>query len=501
VPASVIVTSDKPLPVDPQLTKTAFDDLITAQLTPVVNVDFSYNLHPELVCTRLNHGSASVDANRMKLSTGAAANQSAELFTRVPVKYYAGIGVCARFTAIFTPPAVGSNQIIGIGDSGDFLGFGFDDTDFGVFRRKGGNPEIRSIQVTVGSTTDENITITLDGDADATVAVTNSGDVTITANEIAAHDYSNLGRGWKAIPNGDTVNFISYNSQPRNGTYSLSGATTAVGVSAQKLAGITPTVEDWVPQTTWSDDRFLQSTDPSNSPSGITLDPLTGNIFQVVFGWLGFDAMAFFIKHPVSRKYILVHVIEYANANLTPSLNNPTLPICAIAENTSNTTNIILYSSSMGGFIHGEKPDPVIRHVHIVDITFTSTAIVPAITLHNNGVFAGKLNRVRMRLKEISVIVDSGKPVIIQVIRGTTLIGADFDDHNAGESVALFDVSATALTGGEIIEAFPVSTGADKDKAVDFPLEPTEFITIAGAQATGGVNSVVKIVVEWDENF
>lgn len=483
--------------------KTAFDELLVAELIPLVNVEFSYNLHTGLITTRLNNGSASVDQNRYKISTGAGANQSAQLFTKVPVKYYAGIGTLVRFTALFTTSVAGSVQIEGIGDSGDFLGFGYNGTAFGILRRKGGNPEIRSIQVTTKSTTAENITITLDGDADATVTVTDAtaGDVTTTANDIAAHDYSNLGRGWKAIANGDTVNFISYSSEPRSGTYSLSGATTAVGTASQKLAGITPTAEDWIPQTAWSEDRFLFSTDAVASSSGITLDPTKGNVYQVVYGWLGFDAVAFFIKSPSTRKWVLVHVIEYANANLTPFINNPTLPLCAMVENTTNDTDIIMYGSSMGGFAQGKTPEPTIKHVQIIDKTFSSTTSVPVLTLHNNGVFQGRLNRVRMRVDHISAEVESGKPIVIQVVRGAVLTGASFSSHDAETSVALIDAAATALTNGEIIDAFSVSTADDKDKDVNEFIEPTEFLTISGAQATGGTNSVTKIIVNWAEDF
>jgi len=485
------------------LEKTAFDELLVAELIPLVNVEFSYNLHTGLVTTRLNNGSASVDSNRYKISTGAAANQSAQLFTKVPVKYYAGIGTLVRFTSLFTTGVAGSVQMEGIGDSGDFLGFGFNGTAFGILRRKGGNPEIRSIQVTTKSTTAEDITITLDGDADANVTVTDAtaGDVTTTANDIAAHDYSNLGRGWKAIPNGDTVNFISYNSELRTGTYSLSGATTAVGTASQKLAGVSPTTEDWIPQTTWSEDRFLFATDPGNSPSGVTLVPTNGNVYQVVYGWLGFDAIAFFIKSPSTRKWVLTHVIEYANANLTPFINNPTLPLCAMVENTTNDTDIIMFGSSMGGFAQGKTPEPTIKHVEIVDITFSSTTDVPVITLHNNGVFQGVLNRVRMKVTHISAEVESGKPIVIQVVRGAVLTGASFSSHEADTSVALIDTSATAFTNGEAIDAFSVSTADDKDKAVDEFIEPTEFITITGAQATGGTNSVTKVIVNWEEDF
>lgn len=484
------------------LEKSAFQELLVVQSSPVVNIEFSYNLHTEIMTTRLNNGSASVDANRLKLSTGASANQSAQLFSNVPVKHYAGLGARLRFTGIFTNGAAGSTQLIGFGDSGDGLFFGFNGADFGVLRRVGGNPEIRSIQITTKSTTAEDITITLDGDADVNVTVTDAtaGDATTTANDIAAHDFSNLGRGWVAIANGDTVNFVSYTSEPRSGTYSLSGATTAVGSASQKLAGVIQS-DNWIAQTAWNGDRYLQSTDPNNSPSDITLDYDTGNVFQISFGWLGFDGVIFSIKNPSTKEWDEVHSLEYGNANLVPFIYNPTLPICYLVENVANTTDIVLYSSSAGGFVDGKIPKPVVKHVEIVDITFTSTTIVPAITLHNDGVFQGKLNRVRMKITNISVEVESGKPIIIEVIRGAVLTGASFFAHDTDTSVAQVDTSATSEAGGEIIDAFSVSTADDRDKKEDESIEPTKFITISGAQASGGTNSVCKIIVDWEEDF
>lgn len=484
--------------VTQELETTAFGELLGAQLSPVINVDFSYVLHPEIVTTRLNNGSASVDSNRLKLSTGAAANQSAELLSKHTLKYHAGLGALARFTALFTTGVTGSSQIIGIGSAGDGFFFGFNGEDFGVLRRQRGISEIRSLQITTKSTTAEDITITLDGDADATVTVTDAtaGDVTTTANDIAAHDFSNLGRGWKAVAVGDTVNFISYCADSYTGTYSLSGATTAVGTFTQKLAGAAPT-DNWTPQTSWNKDKF-----DGSGESGITLDPTKGNVFQIKFQWLGFGQIRFYIEHAVDGLLELVHTIDYANENTLPSINNPTLPLCAIAQNEANTSDIVLYSSSMGGFTEGKKPHPEIHHVHIIDVTFTSTTVVPAITLHNNGVFESKLNRVRMKITGISVAVESGKPALIQVIRDGTLTGASFSDHATGDSVALVDTAATAIADGEIVSAFSVSSLDDKEKVPKHgDLEPTEFITIAGAQATTGTNTVAKIIVEWSEDF
>ncbi len=483
------------------LQKSAFGSLSTSEDTPIVNVEFSYGIHSDLVITRLNNGTASVENNMLKLSTGVGANRSAQLFTKIPIKYYAGIGVVAEFTALFTSGRIGSRQSIGIGDSGDFLAFEFNDLDFGILRRNGGNPEIRSIQVTTKSTTAEDITITLDGDVDTGVTVTDAsaGDATTTANDIAAHDFSNLGRGWKAIPNGDMVNFISYSSEPRTGTYSLSGATTAVGTPSQKLAGVSP-INNPVKQTAWSEDRFLYSTDPDNSPSRITLDHEKGNIFRIIFGWLGFDLIAFFIKSPSTRDWIFSHIIEYANANTIPSLNNPTLPICAIVENTSNTTDMVLRSGSMGGFIQGKQPPASVKHVVVVDVTFTDQTLKPVITFHNNGVYQSKLNRIRMKITSVTAEVDSGKSISLEVSRDSTLTGASFAPHDVSESVALIDITATGITGGSDLDAFTASTVGKGTGVEGEFIDPTEFITISGRQIATGTNSVTRIVIKWEED-
>lgn len=229
-----LVSKYNSLPVDPGLQKSAFGELSIAQLEPVVQLQFPYNINSEIVNDHSNNGSLSVDNNRLKASTGAAANQSAVMFSRVPIKYNPGQGGLVRFTGIFTTGVAGSSQTIGIGDAGDGYFFGYDGVDFGILRREAGNVEVRSLQITTASTTAENITITLDGDAN-TVTVTNSGNVTTTVNEIVADTgWADLGSGWTAHAEGDTIVFQSYDTAAHEGAYSIT-ATTAAGTYTQDL--------------------------------------------------------------------------------------------------------------------------------------------------------------------------------------------------------------------------------------------------------------------------
>jgi len=495
--SSLIVSETRRLPVDTGLQLNAFSELLVSELTPIMNVEFNYNLHEDLVTTKLNKGSASIDSNRLKLSTGAVANQSAQLLTRIPIKYHGGIGARARFSALFTLGVINSTQVIGVGDSGDGYFFGYDGSAFGILKRNGGVNERRSIQITTKSTTAENITITLDGDADVLVAVTDasSGDVTTTANDIAAHDFSHLGGGWIAVAIGDIVEFTSFKSGAKSETYSLSGASTAIGVSSQILAGVAKT-DNWTPQASWNNDRF-----DGSDISGVTLDPTKGNIYQIKYQWLGFGLISFYIENPNDGASELVHSIKYANSNELPIIDNPNLPICAFVENTTNTTDIALYSSSLGGFIEGKKPTPQVKHVIIQDKTFSSTTIAPVITIHNSNLFQGKKNRIRMKINSISVEIESGKPAIIEVFKNATLTSASFSIHSENKSVAKTDNSAISQLNGELLDAFTVSSGTSKEKNQTIYVEPDETITISGAQASSGANSVSKVIVNWEEDF
>lgn len=493
---NVPVNSDGQLIIDQPLS--AFGSILTVQDTPIVNIDFSYNLHADFVSTRLNNGTATVDSNRMKLSTGAGANQSAQLLSVIPVKYYAGIGAKVRFTTIYSAGTANSIQIMGVGDNGDGYFFGYNGSAFGVLRRRGGNSHVQSMTVTTKSSTVENITITLDGDSTGdTVAVTNGADVTVTANEIAAHDYSNVGSGWLAIPDGAKVLFISFDAAAHadgGSQYTVTSTTDVVVSTNEDLLGVAPT-DDWIAQTAWNKDRF-----DGTGGSGVTLDPAKGNVYQIQYQWLGFGRINFFIEHPEDGKLELCHTINYANENLLPSVNNPTLPLCALVSNGSNTSDLVMFGSSMAGFAEGEIPLAKVRHVTVLDHTFNAT-LAPAVTVHNGLLFQGKLNRVRVKIVSISVSVASGKDALIEVVKGATFVGSSYASFNAADSVIELDTSATALSGGEIVDAFIVSTGTTENRTAAIFIEPRQHVTIAGQEAQSGNDPITKIVVVWEEDF
>ncbi len=443
-----------------ETSKTAFGEVPIAELTPIVQLQFSYNINTLLINSRANQSGAVTQASNMAhLSSGAAANSSAEILSRVPIKYNPGQGGLARFTGVFTTGVVNSTQIIGIGDSGDGYFFGYNGTVFGVLRRKGGMPEVRTLTVATASSDAENITITLDGDAQATVAVTASGVIATTVNEIAAADYTDTGRGWTAEAVGSTVVFYSWNSAARTGTYTLSGATSAVGTFAQTLAGVAQ-ADTWVAQTAWSEDKGAGA---ETLPAMIWTN---GNVFQIRYQWLGFGLISFWVENPSTGIMVNVHNIEYANAYTSPSVNNPTLPLCALVGNTSNITDITIDIGSMAGFIEGKHELLGARRGVKNNKTNAGATEIPILTIRNKTVYQSKLNRTEVKLLLLGMSVEHTKPMTINFYTNPTLTGASFADVETNTSVVQIDTSATAFSGGTLF--FSVDLGKVDSETISF---------------------------------
>ncbi len=461
--------------------KTAFEELETAEATPIVQLNFNYNVNTELVNTLNNHGTTTIVDNLLNVSSGAGANQSAVLNSRVPIKYNAGQGVKLRASGIFATGVTGNLQLIGAGDSGDGLFFATQDTEFGVIRRSGGIPEARNFQVTTASTTAEDVTVTLDGDT-ILVPVTNSGNVTTTANELGAADYSGVGRGWNVHVDGDEVEFFSYDSSPRTGAYSIT-ATTAVATVTQKLVGTSPT-DTFIAQTDWNRDKA------DGSGELPKLDFTNGNVFQIQYQWLGFGGIDFFVEKPSTKKYILVHRIEYAGASTEPSLKNPHLQLCAASVNTTNTTDIVVKSGSMGGFVEGKTNGSHFHNGVENTVTIPAATETPVVSIHNKRTYVGNLNKIRVKLIYASVATDGNKSVVFRFKVNPTLTNADFNEVEPDLSVLEFDVAATAVTGGD--EQFTVGKARlDSDiiplATSSFFLNPGDTITITAESASTSI--------------
>ncbi len=122
------------------LSKTAFGHLVSEQLFPLVQNDYTFQINSETSgTTTTGSGTVTQSGNMAVVASGAATSSSATLISDKSVKYRPGQGIRVIVTPIFGSPASGNTQIIGVGNSDDGLFFGYNGTSFGIMRRYNGS--------------------------------------------------------------------------------------------------------------------------------------------------------------------------------------------------------------------------------------------------------------------------------------------------------------------------------------------------------------------------
>ncbi len=75
---------------------------------------------------------------------------------------------------------------------------------------------------------------------------------------------------------------------------------------------------DDVTQANFNIDRL-----DGTGPSGMTLNPQLGNVYQIQFQWLGYGVLIFSVTNPVSGQSSKFHIYEYPNSAEVPSVAQP----------------------------------------------------------------------------------------------------------------------------------------------------------------------------------
>ncbi len=482
--------------------KTAFGELSAAEPTPVVQLQFPYNINTDLVEKRENNLGSITQADGMAvMQSGASTNSAAHMLSRVPVKYNPGQGALVRFTALFSTGVDGSVQVAGIGEVGDGLFFGCNGPTFSILRRAKGVPEIQTLTISAGAgSASGNITINLDG-VSKVVAVVQTDTAREVAVKIADADFSDTGLGWSATVNNATIIFKAWSDGNKSGAFTLDDSadtTGAAGTFADTVAGVS-TTNEWIAQADWNVDTF-----DGNGPSGVTLDPTKGNVYEIKFQWLGFGLLTFSIEDPDDGDYHVVHRIAYANANIEPSLQNPTLPLHIMSKNTTNATNLTIKTSSMAGFVEGKNAERSLLNSRSNNITGLATTELPVLSVKNRIVHQSALNRVAIKPEFVSLATEGNKPTIFRIRANPLLTGSvNFTDVNAVTSVVSTDVGASGVSGGRIL--LTTVLGKTSSEIINFheldkQLEPGEVLCIT-AEATSGSAQEATVSLTWNELF
>lgn len=443
-------------------------------------------------------GSGSVTGTNGLLvcSTGTTVGSFGSLQSRKRLRYRPGQGLFARFTAMFPTNAASSILVAGIGTAEAGAYFGFNGTSYGILHVTGGRREIRTLTVTVGSSTTESITITLNN-VPFSVPVTNSGSTILTAYQISTFEYT----GWRAEQVGSTVIFLRDQAGPASGTYSLSG-TTAVGTFAQTLAGVAST-DTWIPQSQWNGDKL-----DGTGPSGAVIDPSKLNVHQIEVQYLGGGTITF--KTEVAPEtnnpdFVTCHIIKFPNTLTVPNLSQPCFPFTLAAYSAGSTTNVSVASASYSGFVSGVKKLNGNRFTYTASSASVGAAAFAALlTVRNDSVYKGRPNQTVINLLSYAAASKHNFPVTVYLIKNATLVGTPNFVSVSSLSSASQDTSATSCTfssNEQVISSVPIGDTGNfvTNFADEITLQPGETITLA-ARAFSGTATAVLISLNTRED-
>jgi len=372
--------------VDVVAPSTTFGEVLTGQLVPLAQGDFTHNINSQIFTTSSFAGaSITTVSGNVELSSGTSTSGSATVQLRRRLEYRPGQGSLMRATAVFDTPSAGNAQFVGAGtaECGYFIGYfgGF----FGILHSETGAREVRKYTVSVGEGT-TNVTVTLDGSS-VIVPVSGNSSTTQTAYQLSLGDYTQVGKGgWLADAHGSDVYFIAARSNSTStGSYSVTSAGSIAGSFTREQVGEAQT-NTFITSGSFNIDKL-----DGSGPSGMTLDPQKGNVYQIGYQYLGYGNASFGVENPDSGKFISCHMIKNANSRTTPVLKDPNLSVLATSANIGGSENKVLKCASMAAFTEGEviKLDPKFAKSFTFS-SFAETSYSPLAILKADRFFDGR---------------------------------------------------------------------------------------------------------------
>jgi hypothetical protein len=375
----------------------AFGEVLTANLSPSVQIEFSAGL-PLNDITIYQNSTTNTDysftdsiATIQASGTGSYVELSSQDFT----KYKPGQGIDSRFTTVFEE-CTGTNAFAGMFTSEDSITFGYyvdDDpvtssliqNKFAIRYQSHGLQQINELSLTGPATANGTISLTFDTTL-INVAVLN-GD---TAAKVSFSIVSEIEKvlnlntyGWRGIyfttqttatPTSYNINLIRRYSKTGNIPITINTGGTGITLTNAVLvngrspinkyfikSGITGTnVELWNGDRC-SDQGSLQQNYIHN-PSGFRHNPQLGNVYRITYQYLGFGNITMFIEQPETSFFIPVHQIKYANTSTITNFGDPSFNVGIVIDKVNDTSLTTLKTPSLSIYVQGlAVPSPIYR--------------------------------------------------------------------------------------------------------------------------------------------
>jgi len=460
----------------------AFGELLTAEKTPVTQLLAINGFTDKEEIFEFLSGTATTDDSEFIVSLGTTSGSFASILSTREIPYRAGQGTECDLTAKFSAGVADTSQLAGFTSATDSLTFGYVGVDFGIERRSNGFAEIQELQVTSATTGAGDVSVTVDGTL-YTVPVT-VDTVQVNAIEIA-DSLTTQAPGWIFTANDDTVIALQINPTPA-GSFAFA-LDTAVGTAAtwtQIKVGVAATIT-FIAQADWNQDVMAD------------LDPSKGNVYRVMLQFLGYGGIPFFIEDSATGRFVLVHVIPYANENTVPSLGDPTFRVGWTVSSTGGTTDLSVTGASAAGFIQGKDVITEQSRSLCTTLASVSTTNLNLLTIRNRTVRGVRRNRADTHMIGASAFTDSSKGAIIDIIINADIAGDPvFEYIDKDLSTTEFHSSSGVVTGGSTIGAIVLLPGGSIDlEQLDSVLTFNQTLTLAARVAAAPASSITADIL------
>jgi len=447
--------------------KSAFGELISIPITPVIQLDGLYGLTSNKFETFVGaaSGTANTTPTLMQVGTESGIGGYGVIRSRRAVRYRPGQGALCRFTAKFHTGTAGYTQRAGFFAQEQALQVGYDGTSFGILRENGGKAHIHVFQITTLDAGD--VTVELNGTSYAAVTVsgTTLGDriASLSAGLLLDNSFS---EAWIPEYDNTKICFLSRSLGVKGGAYSMSSTATISTTNSTIQTGISTTAT-WIPQTSFNIDTL-----DGNGPSGVLLDPQKLNVYQINFRWLGAGEMRFAVENPINGDMIFFHHIHYTNQNTDVHMDNPSLKIGYVAASLGGTgTNVIVQGASMMGAVEGL----ISPTAQPTSATNTRTSGMSSGTewtvlgIKNNVIHTNKINMREMILKSLSVggTTSAGAPLTVTMWYNPVTIDNLAWLPRGNESASSYSTTETSVTTTGLVPLFSILLSDNSSEIVN----------------------------------
>lgn len=263
-----------------------------------------------------------------------------------------------------------------------------------------------------------------------------------------------------------------------------------------------------IPQASWNIDTLNGS-----GPSGVTLDLTKAQIFVIDLQWLGVGRVR--LGFNMNGFVYYVHQFIHANQVSSAYITSACLPCRAEIENigiTSTSASLTQICATVGSEagISNELGLQFSANTGVTSISVGTGSIVPILSIRASTTGPNSVvNRGQILPKEYTTFVSSAGSIFYQLLLNPTLTGASFSAVNSTYSLAQADVSATALSGGVVLDSgyatgstkLPITAELLRKQALVYAqLNSTQDILTLAAQSLSGTQTCYGAIT-WQELY